>query len=176
MPYKDEQKRIEWSKNYNLKNKDIKKEYNKNYYIKNKENLLNKSKKYRLEHIEDKTKYEKERYKRESSKQKEYSKKYRMEHREWEKNSQLKSRYGITLDEYNELSVKQNGVCAICLNNEKSKNKFGNTRNLYVDHDHKTGKVRGLLCHNCNSMLGYSGDNPMILKIGKDYLIRNKTS
>jgi len=60
----------------------------------------------------------------------------------------LKKNYNITLDEYDILFEQQNGVCAICggIN-------YGGRR-LVVDHDHKTGKVRGLLCHHCNMCLG----------------------
>lgn len=173
MPFRDKEKQIEWSKKYNLKNKDKKIEYARKYYKENREKVLEFMKKYNISHKKEKREYEKKRYIKEAEKQKNYSRNYRKEHPEWEKNNQLKNKYGITLDSYNELLVKQNGVCAICLNREKSKNKFGKVRNLYVDHNHETGKVRGLLCHNCNSMLGYSGDNPTILEIGKEYLIKH---
>ena len=60
---------------------------------------------------------------------------------------------------------KQNGVCAICNKEEKSKNK-----NLFVDHDHQTGKVRSLLCNNCNSGLGQFNDNLNLLESAVLYL------
>ena len=57
-------------------------------------------------------------------------------------------RYGITLDDYNALLKKQGGTCAIC--------KTAPTRKkLFIDHDHKDGRVRGLLCSRCNLLLGY---------------------
>ncbi|KKN59760.1 hypothetical protein LCGC14_0538500 [marine sediment metagenome] len=59
----------------------------------------------------------------------------------------MKWRYGITLAEYDEMFETQDGVCAIC------ELPSINCR-LSVDHDHKTGKVRGLLCHPCNMSLG----------------------
>lgn len=67
----------------------------------------------------------------------------------------LKRKYGITLDEYNDMLEKQNGVCAIC---GQAKNET-----LAVDHDHKTGKIRGLLCGHCNHVVGFAKDNIDIL-------------
>lgn len=61
------------------------------------------------------------------------------------KNYNLKRWYGIDLEEYKTLCDEQSGRCSIC--NEKGK--------LVVDHSHKTGKVRELLCNKCNSVLGY---------------------
>lgn len=63
------------------------------------------------------------------------------------------------LIEYQKLFNKQGGKCAICPN-----------ECMCIDHDHLTGKVRGLLCHTCNSMLGHSKDNPKTLEAGADYL------
>ncbi len=73
-------------------------------------------------------------------------------------------RYGITIDEYDTLLRSQNGVCAIC-----SREPVDGQR-LAVDHDHKTGKVRGLLCFKCNTGLGHLGDSLDTLKRAVDYL------
>jgi hypothetical protein len=81
------------------------------------------------------------------------------------KNSQLKSKFGITLPEYNELLFKQENKCAIC-NNESSTNE----KDLAVDHCHKTGKIRGLLCHTCNLGLGHLKDDINLLNKAVDYL------
>jgi hypothetical protein len=59
----------------------------------------------------------------------------------------LKKRYGITLDDYDAMFKKQKGLCMLCGKPEKNK------RHLHVDHDHVTGKVRGLLCGVCNRAL-----------------------
>jgi|APFre7841882654_1041346.scaffolds.fasta_scaffold89221_2 hypothetical protein len=64
------------------------------------------------------------------------------------KNAMLKYEYGITLDDYNKMFNKQEGKCAIC---QRHQNELKKT--LCVDHDHKTGKVRELLCMNCNTDL-----------------------
>ena len=64
-------------------------------------------------------------------------------------------RYGLTLAQYDEMVAKQDNKCSICGNPEKSKDKNGNIRNLCVDHNHLTNKIRGLLCSNCNNAIGH---------------------
>ena len=66
------------------------------------------------------------------------------------RNRQLQKAYGISLDDYNELFIQQGGKCAIC---GKLQSEFDYP--FHVDHDHKTGKVRGLLCSGCNTGLGH---------------------
>lgn len=65
----------------------------------------------------------------------------------------LKRTYGVTLKQYDKMFEDQNGVCAICGRAEIKTYKGVPTR-LAVDHNHKTGKVRALLCSNCNQSLG----------------------
>ena len=72
-------------------------------------------------------------------------------------------RYGITETEYTVLFESQDGVCAIC-----GKAQF--YRPLAVDHDHKTGVIRGLLCDRCNWVIGLLKDDPTILERGATYL------
>lgn len=62
--------------------------------------------------------------------------------------SKMYSRYGVTRDRYEQMLEKQNGVCAICKEECKTRQR------LVVDHDHATGQVRGLLCKSCNFHLG----------------------
>lgn len=62
--------------------------------------------------------------------------------------------YGITDERYNEMFIEQDGRCKICLIHQSDINK-----SLFVDHDHTTGIVRGLLCNNCNTGIGYFKDN-----------------
>lgn len=81
------------------------------------------------------------------------------------KSSYLKRFYGIDLKQYNELLTKQNEVCAICLEKEKIKN-----QSLAVDHCHKTNKVRGLLCFNCNISIGKLRDSEINLTRAISYL------
>jgi hypothetical protein len=72
-----------------------------------------------------------------------------------EKGKNIERVYGITLKEYENLYIKQNGMCAICHHPEPVKSRLF----LAVDHDHKTGKVRGLLCSKCNMALGSFDDS-----------------
>ena len=74
--------------------------------------------------------------------------------------SKLKIKYGITLEEYTSLYELQKGCCAVCLMHQSKRN-----RTLHVDHDHVAGKIRGLLCDNCNLALG-------LLKDSEDTLLR----
>lgn len=62
----------------------------------------------------------------------------------------LKQRYGITLDEFEEIARQQDYKCLICGEEPDG--------NLHVDHDHQTGKIRGLLCGPCNRRLGFVED------------------
>lgn len=68
---------------------------------------------------------------------------------------EMKRRYGITFEDYIELERKQEGLCALCgqrpLIGKRAAGKEKQPPRLYVDHDHKSGRVRGLLCHWCNS-------------------------
>ena len=75
-------------------------------------------------------------------------------HRKAERKYDLKSKYGITHEDYARMLEDQNGLCGICARTEILSHKT-----LAVDHDHKTGRVRGLLCHMCNRSLGQFGDD-----------------
>ncbi len=74
----------------------------------------------------------------------------------------LKQNYGLTVEDYNERLTAQGGVCAICGKTEKGY--------LRVDHDHATGRVRGLLCNYCNVALGQVQDNIATLENMISYL------
>jgi hypothetical protein len=66
----------------------------------------------------------------------------------------LLTQRGVTIEEYEEMWSRQNGVCAICNHPETAHNRNGNITTLAVDHDHATGVRRGLLCSSCNLLLG----------------------
>ena len=74
--------------------------------------------------------------------------------------------YGITLADYDAMLAAQSGQCAICSAGEPG----GNAKNWHVDHDHSTGRVRGLLCTRCNIGLGYFQDDPARLASALGYL------
>jgi Recombination endonuclease VII len=68
----------------------------------------------------------------------------------------LEREYGLSVEEYDVLLEVQNGVCAICKRPERRiNNKSKKLQALSVDHDHNTGRIRGLLCNNCNWGLGW---------------------
>lgn len=75
-------------------------------------------------------------------------------------------RYGITKEQYDELNIKQGGLCAICGTDKPGRNHS----TLYIDHNHSTGKVRGLLCCDCNLLLGQAKENIDTLKASIQYL------
>lgn len=98
---------------------------------------------------------------------------YMREHREkfpmeW-RDSHLRANFGITLAEYGQMLVAQNGKCAIC-NCEETAKRGENIKALAVDHDHVTGANRGLLCSGCNTMLGKAKDSRDILLAAIKYL------
>lgn len=86
------------------------------------------------------------------------------------KNTYLQRNYGLNLEEFTDLLNKQNGKCWICGLNEITVDNKNKPRTLCVDHCHKTGKVRGLLCNLCNRGLGYFKDNTNNLEKAIEYL------
>lgn len=80
-------------------------------------------------------------------------------------------RYGITIQEYDAMFKAQKGLCAICGKPERTRNRVdASIRSLAIDHDHKTGKVRALLCVQCNGGLGQFDDNLKLLQAAILYL------
>ena len=91
---------------------------------------------------------------------------YNKEHNNNAINSQrynLKKKYGITYEEYLKMLMAQKNRCAIC-------NELATDKNLAVDHDHLTERVRGLLCQSCNNGLGRFKDSIELLKSAQRYL------
>ena len=76
-------------------------------------------------------------------------------------------KYGITPQQYNDLLIKQDYKCILC---SKTKEQNLRGRDLFVDHDHKTNRVRGLVCFDCNLMLGHARDNIKTLEKAIEYL------
>lgn len=83
----------------------------------------------------------------------------------------MATRYKISVEEYRDLFKRYDNKCAICRKPEKAIDKRLNVpRWLAVDHDHKTGKVRGLLCQNCNNALGHIHEDISLLDKIREYL------
>jgi superfamily II helicase len=127
---------------------------NKKYYVKNKERISAYQKQYHAIHRKELA---------------EYAKVYAAKNQRKIRAGVLKRLYGISIEEYERLLVKQKYCCAICKVKVTKLNK-----SLCVDHDHKTGKIRGLLCENCNNGLGGFRDNIKFLQVAQQYLRRQE--
>lgn len=75
----------------------------------------------------------------------------------------FRKQYGISLEQYEAMFVQQNGLCAICQKPERVM-RSGNVLKLAIDHNHKTGQIRKLLCAHCNQALGKLHEDPNIMK------------
>jgi hypothetical protein len=99
----------------------------------------------------------------------EWQRKSRAANKEYYLDKDLRRNYGITFEWYREQLFKQNNVCAICERPETAIIR-GRVISMPVDHCHKTGKTRGLICTKCNRGLGLFGDNVDVLKSAINYL------
>lgn len=79
----------------------------------------------------------------------------------------LRNNFGITTEEFEEMSERQGNVCAIC---KEPATRGGVGWRLSVDHHHSTGRIRGLLCDSCNVSIGRFKDSPTLLRKAADYL------
>ena len=137
--------------------------------MKSKEEKKAQDKEYYDAHKEERKKYSKEYRKNNVEKVRKYQRKYDKNNSSQKKNTTIKRNYGITLEEYNIIFNNQQGCCAICKKHQDEfKIPFG------VDHNHKTGKIRGLLCGKCNLLLGYANDNITTLESATIYLKNNE--
>ena len=85
--------------------------------------------------------------------------------------AKLKRNFGLTLEQYEAMVRAQDGRCAICGTGEPG-GRGARTGSFAVDHDHGTGRIRGLLCNGCNTGLGLFKDSPSVLRSAIDYLRR----
>jgi len=129
-------------------------DYYKKYYAKNKERLLGYQRKWNEKHREAINKQKRDYHKNNLEK----DRLYRYEHH-------LKKSYGMSLEDKKLLLEQQNNVCKTCasplIHTEKK---------CCVDHDHKTGRVRGILCSNCNIVLGMIKENTITLSNMIEYI------
>ncbi len=115
------------------------KEYQHNWYLKNKDKVKDQTAKWQKDN---------------NKKCRGYAKKYREKYPEKTKMAttkyRLRTQYGMTIDDYNKMFEEQNGCCFLCGRHQSEL-----TSALHVDHDHKTGRVRKLLCKLCNVRVGW---------------------
>ena len=83
-----------------------------------------------------------------------YSRTYYRNNKKRYQGIQYQRKYGIGMEDYQNLLLEQNNKCAICGKHQEELSKI-----LFIDHNHDTGKIRGLLCYNCNSAIGLFGEN-----------------
>lgn len=89
-------------------------------------------------------------------------------HRVHSRKHSLKREYGLTIEQYDLMNKEQSGLCKIC--NQPGHANIRQKYPLYVDHNHQTGIVRGLLCSRCNTLIGYLETNPELLAPAQQYL------
>lgn len=89
--------------------------------------------------------------------------------RKWMFDWRLRSMYGITPEQYEQMLSQQGNKCAIC------KKPFSSTRDTHIDHNHLTNYVRGLLCSNCNLGIGNFQDSEELLNEASRYIARTGT-
>lgn len=161
----------EQSKFYYEANKSTLGDKRKDYYLKNKERIAAQRKLYREK---NKTKVKlcmakaSKKY-REANKEKRLamSRIYYQKNKEKLSLAASRKRYKLTQDQYNNLLMSQGGLCASC------GKKCSIQPRLAIDHDHATGKVRGLLCHKCNCALGMLYDSPDLIRKLLEYILKH---
>lgn len=89
---------------------------------------------------------------------------------EYIRGKNLKMRFKLTTDAYDQQFIQQRGLCDICSQPETAIDTKGKLKWLCVDHSHSTGELRGLLCNSCNTALGKFGDSKEVLLSAIKYL------
>lgn len=102
-----------------------------------------------------------------------YKKDYWDQNPNYRRNLGLKRHYDIDMEEYQRMFVAQGGVCAICKKAERA-TQNGKVRWLSVDHRHSDGRVRGLLCSNCNTLIGWANEDVQRIEMAIQYLEKHK--
>lgn len=161
--------------------KDTKKAYQHAYYLRNKEHILAKNKANAPKYKERKNAKSREFYANNKeivcARGEKWRKAHKDEHnlrvREWQKKNPesvkrskrkavLKAQYGISVEDFDSMAASQGFACAIC--------KLVPIKTLHVDHCHKTNKIRGLLCSQCNTAIGLLKENAEFLSRAITYL------
>lgn len=189
MPYKDEADRSAYLADYRRRNREETREKHRQRYHDEKNGTLppraqckecgaplyrNNKSGYCKDHVN--LSEEKRNYKREWARaHPESSKAARQRRRQipgYQRNEMLKEKYGISLQDFEKMATAQDGVCAIC---SRDPSEFEGDKNLshkvlHVDHDHVTGRIRGLLCFFCNTAIGMLRDDAAVAIRAADYL------
>jgi hypothetical protein len=166
--------------------KEERKKYHKQWYDDNKKRILERQKRYndthqkerstygkayRDEHKEEIAESKKQYYENNKEQRIQYNKQYHNSHKETTRKRSRKRtiiKHGVTPEQHTEIFNKQQGCCMIC-GRHQSELKLA----LAIDHDHTTGKIRGLLCGKCNRGIGYLNDDVNLLLKAIEYLKNN---
>jgi hypothetical protein len=132
--------------------RSCRKERASKYYDENKDSIIKKAREWELNNPDKRKEIVRKYWSKESTKQKDW-------------NRQLKRKYGISLQDYEQLLAETDHKCQICGKTEEE-----NGKRLAVDHCHKTEEVRGILCDTCNTGLGMFLDNTNLLNKAIEYL------
>ena len=124
------------------------------------------TKEYYKQYDENRREGRKERYKDNREQEIERSRQWRKVYPEKVRQYRLKHRYGLSHEDWLEMWESQGGKCAIC------NTPFNKPSDACIDHNHKTGEKRSLLCRKCNPAIGFFGDNLELMKEGIRYLER----
>jgi len=106
----------------------------------------------------------------------EWERAYRAAHPEEFRGRWLKRKYGLTPVDFDAMFAAQGSVCAICGGDHPGEMSRGRSPRWHIDHDHKTGLVRGVLCSPCNRALGLFKENPQALESAIAYLTRARVA
>lgn len=134
--------------------KEEKRIYDIEYRAKNKDKYKENNRAWRLAHPD---------------RMKEIHKEWRAKNPDRVRSAGFKNRYGITADDYDQMLQSQRGKCSICSRNQKDVR-----LPFVIDHNHETGKIRGLLCFRCNTGIGQLCDDIGLLKKAIAYLESHK--
>lgn len=154
-------KQREYDKKYRVANGDKRRAYMKAYYASNRENILEQSKAYHAANRDKRLEYSAAYYVSNRERFREYRIANRDKFRTQDRARRLAQGYGLTIGDYEDMYLALGGHCQIC-GCYKDK--------LFVDHNHDTGAVRGLLCKKCNSAIGLLQDNLELLIRAADYV------
>jgi len=156
---------LETSKQYRLKHPEMGRAAHRRWEAKNHTRILEYKRKWRKEHPNESRKSSTEYYHRHPEERRAYGAAWKRNNPDKRRAAHRKHMYGLSHDDFVVLLQSQNGRCAICT---------GVLENPFVDHDHTTGAVRGLLCPPCNKAIGFFRDRVDLLTQAIAYLNRSR--
>ena len=172
---KNNDKLKEKAKIYRTAHSDVIKERRRIYRETNREKIKESQSRYNMTHKAQRNAYRKMHrmyyihyYQTHKDKMLQQAKDSRNRHRDQIKDRRLRITVGITFEKKKAMWLQQQSCCALCRSPLPDINKST------VDHDHVSGKIRGILCHNCNLGLGHFKDDPIRLQAAIDYLNKHK--